>query len=135
MENSGDLIDRHKVAACYLIAVAIVSPMRIDYGIIPDTEKHFIANDVLAITVGLSVLRGFVKAEIFTDKNKTDKAKKDLFKPFENGIKIPSNEHINHGSYIVNYANEIYFAVNDGNYNILSIAHELYLLELITKLT
>lgn len=41
---------------------------------------------------------------------------------------------VNHGIYIQNYANELRFNVLEGNISILSLAHELYLLEVITQI-
>lgn len=54
---------------------------------------------------------------------------------FKNGIKIPTENLVNHGDYLENFANEIHFAVSEGNANILSFAHELYLLEVITRIS
>ena len=52
---------------------------------------------------------------------------------FDNGLLIPDS--VNHGDYMDNFASEINFAVSEGNIHILSIAHELYLLETITKIS
>ena len=53
-----------------------------------------------------------------------------LKKTFEDGVAIPQTSH---GNYIENYANEIYFSLRDSSLSILSVAHELFLLEMYTK--
>lgn len=57
-----------------------------------------------------------------------------MISKFEKGIKIPDDNLVNHGIYIQNYANELHFNASEGNISILSIAHELYLLEVITQI-
>lgn len=128
-------IDRHKVAACYMIAIATIRPMRIVKKIDGDTIPLAI-NEMLAITVGLSLVRAFAISVIKQKEkeNKIDKAQADiLVAKYDEKIKMPSDNLVNHGDYLTNYSSEIYFAVSEGNINILSIAHELYLLEVLTR--
>lgn len=69
-------------------------------------------------------------------ENKIDKAQAQadiLVAKYDEKIKMLSDNLVNHGDYLTNYSNEIYFAVSEGNINILSIAHELYLLEVLTR--
>ena len=47
---------------------------------------------------------------------------------------MPDNSLVNHGQYLDNFASELYFSISEGNINILSVAHELYLLEVITRM-
>lgn len=56
-------IDRHKVAACYMIAIAMLRPMRFVEKI-NDKEVPLAINEMLAITVGLSLVRAFAIAAI-----------------------------------------------------------------------
>lgn len=133
MKSSEGKIDRHKVAACYMIAIAMLKPMRFIEKI-DNKEIHLAINESLAITVGLSLIRAFAVAAI-KENEKIEKAEADsLIKKFEEGIKIPDGYLVNHGVYLDNYANEIYFAATEGNLCILSLAHELYLLEVITRI-
>lgn len=135
MKSFDGKIDCHKVAACYMIAIATIRPMRIVKKIDGDTIPLAI-NEMLAITVGLSLVRAFAISVIKQKEkeNKIDKAQAGiLVAKYDEKIKIPSDNLVNHGDYLTNYSNEIYFAVSEGNINILSIAHELYLLEVLTR--
>lgn len=129
MQEAMGKIDRHKVVACYMIAIASVKPMRF----IKKHEKYIAVNESLAITVGLSMLRAFFLAMV--DEKKSGEERKILISKFDKGIKVPDNSLVNHGQYLDNFASELYFAISEGNINILSVAHELYLLEVITRMT
>ena len=126
-------IDRHKVAACYIIAICSVKPMCLINNLDNDTKDiYFALNERLAITVGLSILRAFLVQEI-SENNSIDKEKKNkLINALDCGIYTPHKKEVHHGSYINNYASELHYAIDEGNIHILSIAHELYLLELLT---
>ena len=126
-------LDRHKVASCYILAVALSRPLRMKNDFDDKDQIHNISNELLAISVGFSVLCAYVESAIRSSKNMTEDEKKCLLNRFSNGIVFPDGVDVNHGNYIVNFANEIYYAVEDGNYNILSLSHELYLLEIYTK--
>lgn len=134
MESSEKKLDRHKVAACYMIAIAMVCPMRwvkkIDNKVI-----DLAINETLAITIGLSIVRAFAISAI-NEKQKVDKISMEeaeiLVKRLDGGITLPE-EYVNHGEYMNNFANELHYAVIDGKVCILSIAHELFLLEVLTE--
>lgn len=134
MKNPDGKLDRHKVAACYLIAIAAIRPMRFVGDIPIDENKKifFSFNEKLGITVALSLIRAFFIAATKDNGDLSDEAKQALISKFDDGIVIPDS--VNHGDYMDNYASEIRFAVSEGNIHILSIAHELYLLETMTKL-
>lgn len=127
MKEQNGKIDRHKVSACYIIAIASVKPMRF----IKRQSTYIAINESLAITVGFSILRAFFLATI-VDERKSCEEKNILVSKFDNGIKIPDISLVNHGRYLDNFASELYFAISEGNINILSVAHELYLLEVLT---
>ena len=57
MVYSDGKLDRHKVAACYLISIAIVRPLVVQDDSIIDSQFYDIANELLAISVAFSVLR------------------------------------------------------------------------------
>lgn len=135
MKSPDGKIDRHKVAACYLIAISSVKPMRFVRKIQnSDKTLYFSLNEMLSITVALSLLRAFVISSVIGNEKMSQKEKKEMLSKFDNGILIPDENYINHGRYIDNFASEIHYAVDEGNVNILSIAHELYLLEVITRI-
>lgn len=135
MKNPDGKLDRHKVAACYLIAIASIRPMRFVIELNKENKKvHFSLNEKLAITTALSLLRAFFIAATEENKELSNEEKGTLIYKFDKGIAIPDENLINHGEYINNYANEIRFSIADGSISILSIAHELYLLEVLTKM-
>ena len=117
------LLDRHKVAACYTAAIVSVQPMHLFSNKSALPEKYPI-NELLALTTGLSILRAYLMAENLPEDEK---------RHAENGILYPPESMVSHGDYVNNFANELHFAYLDGNINILSIAHELFLLEVITR--
>lgn len=124
-------MDRHKIAACYTAAVATVRPLDLLYN--TDSEiKDSMANEKLAITVGLSALRAFTIAAI-KESTKTNKIRAQyLINRFSDDMKIPKNL-VNHGSYISNFAKELHLAVAEEKLNILSLAHEFYWIEIFTR--
>ena len=131
MKSSSGKIDRHKVAACYMIAISTTKPMRLG----KSNGEYNAINESLAITVGLSLVRAFAIAAIKDNKTLSRNETEELVTKFENGIEVPKGALVNHGRYLDNYASELYFGVLEGNINILSIAHELYLLEVITRMS
>ena len=131
MKSSSGKIDRHKVAACYMIAISTVKPLRFE----KKDDKYYALNESLAITVGLSLIRAFVIAAVKDNKNISQKDADKIIAKFENGIKVPDGDLVNHGRYLDNFASEIYFGVAEGSINLLSVAHELYLLEVLTRLS
>ena len=133
MKSSTGKIDRHKVAACYMIAIENLQPMKLTTTI-NNYEIPLAINEMLAITVGLSLVRAFTIAAIIENKDLSDEDRKALISQFDSGLKTPDGNLINHGNYFNNFANEIHFAWTEGKLNILALAHELYLLEVITKL-
>ena len=75
MKSFDGKIDRHKVAACYMIAIATIRPMRIVKKIDGDTIPLAI-NEMLAITVGLSLVRAFA-ISVIKQKEKENKIEED----------------------------------------------------------
>lgn len=132
MKHPEERIDRHKIAACYMIAIITVRPLIVTKKI--DGESIPLAiNECLAITVGLSIIRAFIESSITNDEHIPKKEADLKIKKLDEGMQIPENQLVNHGDYIENYASELHFAALEGNLNILSIAHELYLLEVYTR--
>lgn len=132
MESEYKKIDRHKVAACYMMAILKTYPIKIVRQI-NGNDIPLALNERLAITVGLSLVRAFAISSII--ENDTIINKEELIKKFDNGIKIPQGNLLNHGDYISNFANELNFCMKEDSLNILALAHELYLLEVITRIS
>ena len=133
MKSHEGLLDRHKVAACYMIAILKVRPLRIVQSL-NDKILPLAVNEMLAITIGLSLVRTFAISAIEDNKDYLEEEKKDLIAHFENGIIVPNEKFVNHGVYLENFANELFVVSSEGKLNILTLAQELYLLEVITRL-
>lgn len=126
MQEAGGKLDRHKVCACYMYAIIkanILSCHLAD----SDTEQSYLAlNENLAITVGMSVLRAFVVSSINSSEQLPGDKKEALRKKIDSGIIFPD---CNHGDYRNNFAAELYYTKKENNYNVLSLANTLFLLE------
>lgn len=129
MEDAGGKIDRHKVCACYMYAIVKANVMSCKLAD-SDTEQSYLAlNENLAITVGMSLLRAFVLASIDSSEELTNE-EKELYKSrLADGIVFPE---CNHGVYRENFASELHYTDLERNYNILSLANTLFLLEIHT---
>lgn len=132
MKDKVILLDRHKVTACYMAAIATVRPMRF-VGKIDGLSVPLAINEQLAITIAFSLLCSYIITKTKQDESLEDDKKKDIISKMNNGIYIPDNSMVWHGSYLDNYANELAYAVRDGKICILSLAHELHLLEVLTR--
>lgn len=129
MEDAGGKIDRHKVCACYMYAIVKANVMSCKLAD-SDTEQRYLAlNENLAITVGMSLLRAFVLASIDSSEELSVE-QKELYKSrIVGGIIFPA---CNHGVYRDNFASELHYSNLEQNYNILSLANTLFLLEIHT---
>ena len=127
-------IDRHKIAACYMKSVLLVAPLRFskknEHG-----EDALALNERLAITVGLSLVCAFVISAIKKQENIPQEERQKLIDKFDKGINVPSGNLVNHGDYMENYCKELFFNAMEGDLSVLSLAHELYLLEIITRIS
>lgn len=116
MLDPNKILDRHKVATCYIYAVIKVEPIITDF--IPlENDTFSTINEKLAIMVGLSVLKAFCDNDL-NDIN------------FGTQFIYPTAMH---GNYYENFAVELYFTKTENNYNILSLSHTLYLLEMYNR--
>lgn len=126
MQKTTGKLDRHKVCACYMYAImkANILSCRLAGS---DTERRYLAlNENLAITVGMSVLRAFVLSSINSSDELPEEKKEILSKRIDNGIVFPD---CNHGDYRNNFVTELHYTRMENNYNILSLANTLFLLE------
>ena len=129
MEDAHGKLDRHKVCACYMYAVVKANVMSCKLAD-SDTEQNYLAlNENLAITVGMSLLRAFVIASIENSHSLTNEEKVLYKAKIENGIIFPE---CNHGNYRENFVSELHYSNVERNYNILSLANTLFLLEIHT---
>ena len=130
MLDANNFIDRHKVCACMIYAIIKTQPLH--SGDETNNKDCFnTINEKIAIAAGLSLLRAFVISS--AKQNLNDDELEEIIKKFKSGIRLPQPPFINHGDYIENFAVELYFTRKYNNYNILSLAHTLYMLELYTR--
>lgn len=129
MSNPNGLLDRHKVSACMIYAI-IKSDVIYDSVPKKNTGRVYDAlNEDLALTTGLSLLRAFIITAIEESKMSAEQKRLNLDK-FINGLKYPKPFH---GNYRENFLAELHYTRIEKNYNILSLAHSLYLLETYTR--
>lgn len=128
MSNPNGLLDRHKVSACMIYAIL---KSNVIYESIPKKagRVYDALNEDLALTTGLSLLRAFIITAIEESKM-SDEQKKINIDKFINGLKYPKPHH---GDYRENFLAELHYTRIEKNYNILSLAHTLYLLETYTR--
>lgn len=136
MQDPSKLLDRHKVAACYMCAICMAKPIRVKDGAISNKEAIYVANELVAIATGMDIVANYAEAAAVEDTKLTGDEKEKIIECLKDGLVYPnknSNKNeVNHGEYILNYAMELYFAKQEEKLNLLSIAHELYLLEVLT---
>ena len=134
MQDPEGRLDRHKVAACYMLAILKAYPLGINFN--PDQGILITLNEHLAIETGLSVLKTFITAPKDNDEIEdfpNINPEEDI-KIFNNGFDFPKEQgEIFHGEYRKNFAIELYFTHKEECYNILSLSHSLYLLELYNR--
>lgn len=125
-ETNGKL-DRHKVCACYMFAIVKANTLNCGLADCESENKYLCLNENLAVTVGMSLLRAFVVTAIHNNDEYSEKEKEELKKKIDNGIIFPK---CNHGDYRENFVTELHFAREENNYNVLSLANTLFLLEI-----
>ncbi|MDE7432561.1 MAG: hypothetical protein K2N34_11710 [Lachnospiraceae bacterium] len=126
MQDPDGKLDRHKVCACYMYAIIKANTLNCLLAD-SDTERCYLAlNENLAITVGMSVLRAFILSSINCNEELPAATKETLRKRIDNGVIFPD---CNHGDYRNNFVSELYYTKKENNYNILSLANTLFLLE------
>ena len=131
MADGSKKLDRHKVAACYMIAICTVKPVKLCQNNKYE-ESIFVVNELIAINIGMSIVAAYAISAAEEDKSLDSNEKKRIINSFKDGLKYPEKTLTHHGEYISNYATELYFGGEEGKLNTLSIAHELYLLEVLT---
>lgn len=126
MKDIGGRLDRHKVCACYMYAIIKADTLSCLLAGSNNEQRFLALNENLAITVGMSVLRAFVLASINSNEDLSDESKKVLAERIYGGLIFPD---CNHGDYRNNFVSELYYTKKENNYNILSLANTLFLLE------
>lgn len=126
MKDIGGRLDRHKVCACYMYAIIKADTLSCLLAGSNNEQRYLALNENLAITVGMSVLRAFILSSINSNEDLSDESKKVLAERIYGGLIFPD---CNHGDYRNNFVSELYYTKIENNYNILSLANTLFLLE------
>lgn len=130
MSRQNCLLDRHKVCACMIYSIIKSSVITESIPKYTDENVFDTINEDLALTTGLSLLRAFSETAVRNDIALSEEEKELLLRKIDNGFIYPKSSH---GDYRNNFLTELYFTKKEGNYNILSLAHTLFLLETFTK--
>lgn len=133
MKKGIERLDRHKVSSCYIFAIIESDPF-INRDPIED-EKIYVAIEQLAITIGLKILQGFLTSK--NDRNNEPRSADEYERDvaiFGDGFVFPEEDEVGHGVYRNNFATELYFTAKEKKYNVLSLSHSLYLLEMYNRM-
>jgi hypothetical protein len=119
MDDKDGLLDRHKCAACFI--VACLNGLKINEG----KEQNNLNREKLALFFGLTVLRTFI---IFGNKNHEDAGIVSFMK--QSGDKLIYPERIkDFNLYRHNWTLELFYARENNSLFVLSLSHELFYIE------
>lgn len=130
MKNSGSVrLDRHKIAACLAKAIVVVRPIgkTLDDGYTGTEDEFPLANEALAFSVSLSILRAFIELKL---KNKA----------LESGLRKDACQKICDSDFIfpdtiigVDYSVSVCWAwhhnITNGNFDVLGTANLFFMIE------
>jgi len=124
MKNPINLLDRHKVVACYMYAIEKANVLLLVDSFKKGDNTNLLLNERLAVTFGLSMLRSLVLdlAERIID----EKVRAKIQEAFENDIALPK---CTHGEHNENLLWQLYYTRQDNSYNVLALSETLYLIE------
>lgn len=125
MKDQEKLIDRHKLIACYMYAILQAEPIFCTISFQQGDNSALLLNERLSLCFGMTMLRALICEEITYLKANRD-FKDKIRSIFEDDICFPKT---NHGDYKHNLLVQLYHTRMEKNYNILSLAETLYLLE------
>lgn len=130
MEDPNKELDRHKVVACFILAIVSASPISLpsDFAIEgrAKDEQVFLRsiNENFAISVGASLLRAFM---LCIAKGKPAGSFSELDENLREGIPFDELFEVNHGErYTENLAVSLYYSKCEMSYNILLLADIVY---------
>lgn len=144
LRQGTDLLDRHKVAACYSYAIVAAQPLTIAEDIIvqsADIKEIYgqtcsesstqivlssIANGRLALSVGASVLMSYMRQSIRALKLPDED---EYIRRLGNNLVFPSHDEVAHGRFETDLANYLCISGIEENYNVPLLGMIFYLLE------
>lgn len=124
MREHENLLDRHKVVACYMCAIEKAGVLLQTDAFQIGDDSLLLLNERLAMTFGMSLLRSLIvdMAEKLKQKDIKDK----VLEAFDNDIAFPK---CTHGEHKDNILWQLFYTRKDNSYNVLLLAEMLYLLE------
>ncbi len=133
MMRPGNRLDRHKVAACYMLSIVAASPLDVNANVRQDKPELFF-NERLAFTVGYSVLCSFIakwlarmaagEESAMTPELK-EKVQKERDRIVNVGLNIP--REVGHGeNYPDSFLNFLRYTKVECNYSPLAVALLLF---------
>lgn len=129
MTHPDNLLDRHKVSACYICAVLKADTLKNIELIKLHKADSDLSNEKLALCVGLSILRAMILNEAHQLRDCDDKTK--LINSFEKGDGEFIFPNTNHGTFKNNLLAQLYHTKKEALYNVLAIAETMYCIECI----
>lgn len=130
MAHPENLLDRHKVCACYIYAILKADTLKNIELIKLRKGDTDLANEKLALCVGLSMLRAMILNEAH-HLPEDCQWKKELIETFTVGDGEFSFPETNHGTFKNNLLAQLYHTKKESHYNILAIAETMYCIECI----
>lgn len=125
MKHPENLIDRHKVVACYICAILQANVITSQLSLIEGDDTNLLLNERLAFCFGMTMLRSFILDA--SDRVKEEELKNKIKQSLDVNFSFPI---CNHGNYKDNFLSQLYFCRIEQNYNILGLAESLYFIEL-----
>ncbi|MBR2037425.1 MAG: hypothetical protein IKJ39_05260 [Lachnospiraceae bacterium] len=127
MQNPKTHLDRHKIAACMMYAIAKVRPVAIKPSVIWDkfikdqkfSQKYSLINEYIGLYTAFSIVESFRIYEEKQSKNKDNVKRHSICKP------ITTNGE----DYIYNTCLDLYLSRKKKNINVLTFANVFFLLE------
>lgn len=124
MSSDSRLIDRHKVVACYMYAIERANVISVAESLRQGDRSQLLLNEKLAVSFGLSLLRALI-LDIVEELHDVELQGK-LWGIFDGDISLPK---CTHGDFKSNLLMQLYYTKKEGNYNVLSLAETLYMIE------
>jgi len=124
-DGEESFIDRHKIAACLVIAIVSECPLKIKREYASDAEAYeiLLCNEWLAIRTALAVLSHYIRYGNGLHPNTPRNANLRL-------PSLPCRMNIECAdSYMASYCKELYINSAEGTLSVASIANELFLIE------
>lgn len=131
MKNSSDVIklDRHKISACMAKAIVLDRPVckKIETDYTGSEEDFVIANEVLAFSVAMAILKAYIKLKLENKDADFISRENEYTKIYESDFVFPNT------IVSVDYATSVCWAwhhnIINGHFDVLGTANLLFMIE------